>query len=497
MKTTPAAGRSTDENTHRTLGPCSISGRSREVGITRMAIAASLIALLLPEYCAADLELRKQANASLRKSVAFFHSTNVHGGYGYHITPDLSQRWGETALDQEEIEVQPPGTPAVGQSFLRAYLATGDQKALEAAKHAANALTRGQNKFGGWNHTINFADLNDHTVSFDDNQSQSAVSFLLALDQVVDDEQLAAGVSRAIDMLLLTQLDNGGWPHRYPQQDNYHDFATFNDGGINDCIRVLIEAYQSGERDAAIEKSLRRAARFMMISQLPPPQPGWAQQYNEFLQPAWARTFEPPSVCPAVTVKNLDTLLDLYLTLGDRTLLEPIPDALRWLREVRMQNGKWARFVELGTNKALYYDRGRIRVDSVADLHPERRTGYAYQTQLQPQLDAVSKRYQKAFHVGHDRWREQENAKPSPGEMTKRLQSLSRHVHKILETQEPSGAWISRRDRFKKRPPKGARWNGEYLEMDRISSAVFNRNVAILCEYIELSKVQDGQVRAK
>ncbi len=49
--------------------------------------------------------------------------------------------------------------------------------------------------------------------------------------------------------------------------------------------------------------------------------------------------------------------------LVNQTLLEPIPDALRWLREIRMENGKWARFVELGTNKALYYDRQRIRVD--------------------------------------------------------------------------------------------------------------------------------------
>ena len=94
-----------------------------------------------------------------------------------------------------------------------------------------------------------------------------------------------------------------------------------------------------------LKKACAEAARFMMISQLPPPQPGWAQQYNEFLQPAWARTFEPPSVCPSVTIKNINTLIDLYLVLGEETLLEPIPDAIRWLREIRMENGKWARFV--------------------------------------------------------------------------------------------------------------------------------------------------------
>ena len=35
--------------------------------------------------------------------------------------------------------------------------------------------------------------------------------------------------------------------------------------------------------------------------------------------------------------------------------------------------------------------------------------------------------------------------------------------------------------------PAGVRWNGEYTVLDRISSAVFNRNVAVLCDYLELS----------
>lgn len=431
--------------------------------------------------------LRERAEAALQKGIAFFHSINTHGGYVYNVTPDLSLRWGEGPKDVETIEVQPPGTPAVGQSFLRAYQATGNKQALAAAKDAAYALIRGQNKYGGWDHTINFADLSNETVSLDDNQSQSAVSFLIALDQEADDSLLSAATKRAVEMIITTQLDNGGWPHLYPKRGNYHDYATFNDGGINDCIRVMIEAYQFYGDGQAIKKSLRKAARFMMISQLPPPQPGWAQQYNEFLQPAWARTFEPPSVCPAVTIKNINTLIDLYLALGDETLLEPIPDALRWLRDVRMENGKWARFVELGTNKALYYDRPRIRVESVEELHPERRTGYAYETNLESVLEASSKRYEKAMKLGHDGLWKDEHPELSKEEVAQRLESLSGSVKEILEAQESSGAWITRNDRFKKTMPNGVRWNGQYLVMDRISSAVFNRNVATLCEYIELS----------
>ncbi len=446
-----------------------------------------IIALLLFVFCAGGADLNKQAEVSLKKGVAFFYTINSHGGYVYNVTPDLSLRWGEGQKDEHTIEVQPPGTPAVGQSFLRAWQVAGDEQALKFAKEAAYALIRGQNKYGGWDHTINFAKLNNEKVSFDDNQSQSAVSFLMALDQQIEDSLLSTATKRALKMMVTTQLSNGAWPHMYPEQGNYHDYATFNDGGINDCIRVMLEAYQFYNNDEAIKKSLHKAARFMMISQLPPPQPGWAQQYNEFLQPAWARTFEPPSVCPAVTIRNINTLIDLYLVLGDETLLEPIPDALRWLREIKMENGKWARFVELGTNKALYYDRQRIRVDKLEDLHPERLTGYAYETDLESQLIASSERYKKAIQLGNKGLWKEEHPVLSREQVAKRLDILSNEVKKILETQESSGAWITKNDRFKEELPKGERWNGQYLVMDRISSKVFNQNVATLCEYIELS----------
>ncbi|MCB9082526.1 MAG: hypothetical protein H6555_12535 [Lewinellaceae bacterium] len=458
-----------------------------------LATFCLVVGLLPVELLSQSSDLTPQVEAALRKGVAFFRTTSTHGGYVYQVTPDLSLRWGEGLKDAETIEVQPPGTPAVGMSLLRIYQATGDTQALIAAKDAAYALILGQNKYGGWDHTIDFANLNSETVSFDDNQSQSAISFLMALDQEIDDPHLTAAIDKALTMMMTTQLSNGGWPHLYPTQGNYHDYATFNDAGINDCIRVMIEAHQFYPNNPELEKSLRKAARFLHISQLPPPQPGWAQQYNEYLQPAWARTFEPPSVCPTVTIRNINTLIDLYLALGDGTLLEPIPDALRWLREIRMENGKWARFVELGTNKALYYDRGRIRVNSVAELHPERSTAYAYEKDISAELEGASQRYVLAMKLGHRTMLKAEQAPLTPENATKRLQALANPVKKILEQQESSGAWITRNDRFKTELPKGERWNGQYTVMDRISSEVFNHNVAVLCEYLELHQQLEGK----
>ena len=422
-------------------------------------------------------ELKKQAELSLEKATDFMQTLAIEGGYVYHYTLDGKEKWGEGKTDDRTIEVQPPGTPAVGMSFLKAYHATGNKKFLKAAEEAANALIMGQNDLGGWEHKIYFDRPKGRTVSFDDDQTQSAISFLMALDQEIDRPELTKAVEKALDMMVESQLENGGWPHKYPEQGNYHDFATFNDQGINDCIRVMIEANSYYDRDD-IKKSLDKVGRFMMISQLPPPQPGWAQQYNEYLQPAWARSFEPPAVCPSASLHNIHSLIDLYELTGEGKYLEPIPDALRWIKSSQLPNGKWGRFLEIGTNKPLYYDRGRIRVDSLHQLSLERRTGYGYENDLSGALKKAESRY--LVTIG----KMEKPAAPAP---ELKMKELAEEAKAIVESQDELGRWIVRNDKFRKGTP-GYKWQGEYRFEDRISSALFNRNVAVLCEFIEECK---------
>lgn len=455
--------------------------------ISRLS-ALIFFALLSTTLCADQATaLIPKIENTLKKSVRAFYSINAHGGYVYYVTPDLSQRWGESLANEHTIEVQPPGTPAVGQAFLRVYNTTGDEQALHAAKHAAFALIRGQNDLGGWMHTIRFDAPKRNMVSFDDDQTQSAISFLMALDQEIDDDSLTLAVDKALEMMQMTQLKDGGWPHVYPKQGNYHDHATYNDEGINDCIRVMMEAHRYYGREELAE-SLRKAGRYIEISQLPPPQPGWAQQYNEYLQPAWARTFEPPSVCPAVTINNINTLIDFYLYFGRRTYLEPIPDALRWLHEIQLPNGKWARFVELGTNKPLYYDRGRIRVNSTSELSIERRTGYGYESDLSDRLDKAEERFKEASTSDITELRKKRAAAPAIELLEAERDELLPQVESILKSIDKDGFWITKNDRYKKRAP-GQLWKGEYETQDRLSSSVFISNVNALCRFLEIHKM--------
>ncbi len=437
-------------------------------------------------YGQSENDLLIKSQESLKKGIEYFHSININGGYVYYYTPDMKEKWGEVPTNDHTIEVQPPGTPAVGFSFLKAYKTTGDETFLKYAKEAGEALIKGQNKYGGWDHRIDFQNEPKRiVVSFDDNQTQSATRLLMALDQEVEDKTLHQSVVNALDMMLKTQLEQGGWPHKYPEQGNYHDYATFNDGGINRCVDVMLDAYRLYREDDYYQ-SIVKAGHYIYISQLPPPQPGWAQQYNEFLQPVWARAFEPPSVCPAVTLNNVNTLIDIYELSGEDMLLLPIRDALIWVESVKLPNGKWPRFVELNTNKPMYYNRGRIRVEKLEDLTPERYTGYSYETNLTDYFAKTSERF-KTISEKRNKNIFPLLAKPTREELLKQKSDLRESVNKIISSQDEIGRWITKNDRFKKEIPK-KKWNGQYIIKDRISSAVFNENINTLCDYIGVCK---------
>ena len=102
-----------------------------------------------------------------------------------------------------------------------------------------------------------------------------------------------------------------------------------------------------GDMKAYLE-SLQKAGWFMIMSQLPPPQPGWAQQYNQYLQPAWARSFEPPAVCSLVTIRNIHTLIELYTYTNDdfRSTAQAIFDGrfgdFSWIEERPLEDGAQA-----------------------------------------------------------------------------------------------------------------------------------------------------------
>jgi hypothetical protein len=125
--------------------------------LRRIRIALILGALGAGWGRAADLPHRGEVLAVMRQATAFMvEKVSTKGGYVWQYLPDLSRRWGEMEAKPSMIWVQAPGTPEMGQLFLDAYHATGDECHYRAAEQVAAALMAGQLACGGWNYVHRF-----------------------------------------------------------------------------------------------------------------------------------------------------------------------------------------------------------------------------------------------------------------------------------------------------------------------------------------------------
>ncbi len=357
----------------------------------RYIIFSAAVMLSLAGHLHAEESLTLQVKDAMKISTSFMRSISINGGYAGIYSLDLKTRYGEAIYEKAkltEIWVQPPGTPSVGLCFLRAYHITGDSEYLDAAREVGRALAWGQMLEGGWDHRVDVSHLRPGSVmperksgrcAMDDNISQGALNFLFELDKDINEEWLSESIELGLKFILQSQFDNGAWPQWYPLRGGYHDYYTFNDNTINDCIKLMIKAHRFYGKDEYLN-SVRRGGDFIILSQMPKPHAGWAQQYSHDLRPAWARKYEPPAVCSAVTARNIRTLIDIYLYTNEKKYLTPIPVAIEWLEKSKIGDNLWARMYEVGTNKPIYGDHdGKIHY-TFEEISEERRRGYSWQS---------------------------------------------------------------------------------------------------------------------
>lgn len=323
-----------------------------------------------------------------RATEFMFNTLANRGGFVWLYTMDL-EPYGELKARPSMIWVEPPSTPSVGIVLLEAYRATDDTYYLERAKHVADALAEGQHPSGGWNYFIDFdpAGLQAYydeffsqcwgwqeylkkrdNCTFDDYSTTEPTRFFLRLYTVTNDDAHKAVLDRALDHFLRAQFPHGGWPQRFPLDNDYTACATFNDDVTLDCILLLWEAAETLQRG-----DLRAAARngmdFYLRAQLSPPQAGWAQQYNAAIKPEWGRPFEIGTVCSTQTHSNILDLFRFYAMTGDPKYLEPIPAALDWLDSARIPGAEGFThtcFYEMETNRPIYIKQTGNTVDNVA-----------------------------------------------------------------------------------------------------------------------------------
>jgi PelA/Pel-15E family pectate lyase len=289
------------------------------------------------------------------------------------------------------IWLQYPGTISMGHLFLDAFRATANEYYYQAADKAARAVIWGQSTEGGWNYMIDFA--GDRSLkrwyetigkngwrleefqhyygnaTFDDNITSDATRFLLRMYLEKLDPVYKPSLDKAIDFVLESQYEIGGWPQRYPLMDefrkngnpDYTAYYTFNDEVIYENINLLIQCYLTLGEERFLDP-IMRGMNFMLIAQQA--NGAWGSQYNMELEPAGARTYEPKAYSTDITFENAFILLRFYQYTGDPKFLEAAEKALQWLEEVKLADDKTengihshASYIDIETNQPIYVHR--------------------------------------------------------------------------------------------------------------------------------------------
>lgn len=449
----------------------------------------------------ADGGLREQVLSSMRKAAAFFRTRVAsHGGYVYYYSVDLKQRWGEGVATVNQIWVQPPGTPTVGMAYLKAYEATGDRFYLDAAREAAEALVYGQLRSGGWTNCVDFDPRGKRVAqyrngrgggknysSLDDGQTQSAIQLLVRGDKALGfgHKEIHESARIALDALLAAQFPNGGFPQvwtgavakqpvikaGYPNYDwrtegrikNYWDMYTLNDNVAGYVTGALIDAYEI-YNNQRYKRALERLGDFLILAQMPEPQPAWAQQYNYDMKPIWARKFEPAAIASDESQEVIETLMEIYRVTGNVKYLEPIPRALAYLKSSLLSDGRLARYYELRTNKPLYmFRRGDVYKLTYDDSNLSKHYGW----KIVSRLGDIEKQYNEIRrHIVST------TASSFP---TNRAEQ----IRQLIEGLDDQGCWISTYQGESLVGQPKFKVNSHY-----ISSAVLSRNIEMMSEYV-------------
>ena len=443
-----------------------------------------------------EKNLREVATQSLKKACQYYHDqVAVMGGYPYYCAADLTSRWGENESLHKAVVVQPPGTPTVGMAMLHAYRATGDADYLKWAHDAANCLLQGQLQSGGWSQVIYFEHASNKRVgkyrtrpggdwnksSLDDEQTQAALRFLIEMDVALkqEDQELHEGVVYALNALLGAQFKNGGFPQvwseaaseqpvvksSYPTYDwksegrlkNYWDYYTLNDGLASDVVEVLISAHEA-YGDEKYKAALKRLGDFLVLAQMPEPQPGWCQQYNYEMQPIWARKFEPPAIAGHESQDAMFALLRIAEVTGDLRYLEPLPRAIKFFRnKCLLTDGQLARFYELQSNRPLYMNRSYELTYDDSDVPSH------YGWKQESRLTEIEQTYQRLV-----------SGKKSEKSLN---QSSRRDIERIVNELDDQGRWLDWAGKEKLAGSPKFKAGEAYL-----SSARFSKNVKRLSE---------------
>jgi PelA/Pel-15E family pectate lyase len=301
-----------------------------------------------------------------------------------------------------------------------------DMRAI-LTKEQVDSLVRTKDKF--------------HTT-FDNSTTYTHIGYLAQVYAITKIKKYKNACLKGINFTLSAQYPNGGWPQYFPLEDNYSRRITFNDGvfvGIMEMLKKIIDNNPSflflgndirGKVKLAYEKGLDCILKAQIIDN--GKLTAWCQQHNETdLKPAWARAYEPPSICNGESVPIVFLLMSINNP--DERIIKSVQSAVKWFNDSKIYHTKvetvpappetsqwktttfdrvvvidslappiWTRYYELGTEKPLFSDRNSKFLYSMAEVSRERRSGYGWYTYAPQEVLDKYPEWQKKWVAGTD-----------------------------------------------------------------------------------------------
>lgn len=258
-----------------------------------------------------------------------------------------------------------------------------------------------------------------HTT-FDNATTYTHTYYLAQVYTLTKTEKYKLGCLNGIDFILKAQYSNGGWPQYFPLEKGYSRYITFNDGGYMGIMELLekiisgdpnfafLDSKTKSKVSEAYQKGIDCILKMQIVDQ--GKLTAWCQQHDDVtLLPAWARAFEPPSICNGESAGVVLFLMNIDNP--NEKIIQSVQAAVKWFSDSKIYNTRvetfdapqfeskymtvtkdnrvvtdptappiWTRYYELGTGKPLFCDRDSKYLYSMAEVSRERRVGYAWYT---------------------------------------------------------------------------------------------------------------------
>ncbi len=257
-------------------------------------------------------------------------------------------------------------------------------------------------------------------TTYDNGSTFTQIAALAIVYTATGKDKYKEGALKGLDFILKSQYSNGGWPQYYPLESDYSRCITYNDGVLEGIMRLLkdvidrtpdyrfVDEARIGRLKAAYAKGLACILKTQIDDAGRPT--AWCQQYDEVsLRPAWARKFEPPSICNKESAGVVLFLMDIDHP--TKEVIAAVENAVAWFETSRIYNTRvktipaprmvtpfrvsisdrivvtdsaappiWTRYYELKTHRPIFCNRDSKIVYSLAEVLRERRDGYGWYT---------------------------------------------------------------------------------------------------------------------